>query len=195
MSKLRNNKGLTLVELLVVIVLASVIIISTTSIFISASKNNARIMQEIKIRDEADYLMSLFVKEFYTLKKSDIVKDMAEDSTIEYVTYKVRYEEKHVGYPNECDPEGTSPRTCTLLSGFIKEGEDEKVKMYIKGKQIIPMDSSLEITTKSTIELPLSDSLINSSPSYKIKLELENTKKTAENNKISFENEISIINN
>lgn len=193
MSKLRNNKGLTLVELLVVIVLASVIIIATTSIFISASKNNARIMQEIKIRDEADYLMSLFVKEFYTLKKSDIVKDMAEDSIIEYVTYKVRYEEKHVGAPNECDPEGTSPRTCTLLSGFIKEGNE--TKMFIKGKEIIPMDSSLKITSSSTIVLPSTNNLVNSSPSYKIKLELENTKKTAENNKISFENEISIINN
>lgn len=193
MSKLRNNKGLTLVELLVVIVLASGIMIATTSIFISASKNNARIMQEIKIRDEADYLMSLFVKEFYTLKKSNIVEDMEEDSRIEYVKYKVDYDDKHVGAPNECDPVSTSPRTCTLLSGFIKEGE--QVKMYIKGKEIIPMDSSLKITSNSTIVLPLTPDLVNSSSSYKIKLELENTKKTAKNNKISFENEIAIINN
>ena len=193
MSKLRNNKGLTLVELLVVIALASGIIIATTSIFISASKNNARIMQEIKIRDEADYLMSVLAKEFYILKKSSITEDMATSPGIGYVTYKVDYDNTHLGAPNLCDPEGTTPRTCTVLSGFIEEGNE--TKMFIKGKEIIPMDSSLKITSNSTIVLPSTNNLVNISPSYKITLELENTKKTAENNKISFENEISIINN
>lgn len=70
MSKLSNNKGMTLVELLVVLVLSSVIIIATTSLIISASKNNNRIIQETKIRDEADYLMSLIMREFYTIKKA-----------------------------------------------------------------------------------------------------------------------------
>ena len=93
MSKLRNNKGLTLVELLVVLVLASGIMIATTSIFISASKNNARIMQEIKIRDEADYLMSLFVKEFYSLNKKDIVEDMVTSPDVAYVKYTVNFDD------------------------------------------------------------------------------------------------------
>ena len=190
MSKLRNNKGITLVELLVVIVLTSGIMIATTTLLISASKNNTQIMQETKIRDEADYLMSLFVKEFYTLKKSNIVEDMATSANVEYVKYTVDYDPTYEGAPNLCDSEA---KKCTVLSGFIKE--EGQVKMYIKGEEIIPLNSSLKITSNSTIELPLTDGLVNTSPSYKIKIELENTKKTIENNKMSFENEISIINN
>ncbi|WP_339214823.1 prepilin-type N-terminal cleavage/methylation domain-containing protein [Solibacillus sp. FSL W8-0372] len=194
MSKLSNNKGMTLVELLVVLVLSSVIIIATTSLIISASKNNNRIIQETKIRDEADYLMSLIMREFYTIKKSNIVEDMEKDPLKSYIKYTVDYDNKFEGTPNTCDPAGITPRKCIVLSGFIREGN--QVLMYIKGKSVNTMDPSLKITENSAINIPtVSGTLKNSSPSYQIKLELENTRKETANNKISFENEITIINN
>ena len=187
MSKLNNNKGLTLIELLVVIVLSSLVIIAATSLYIQAVKNKERIFQEASIRDEADYLMSLLVKEFYTLNKSAVNLDMTENKNLKIVKYEVAYTSELASSAlNSCV--GTK---CIVTTGFIEE--EGKMKLYIRGKEVKPLNNTLSIATSSTITIPATDSYTNRTPSYSVELTIINTKKKP-NDSLTFKNEISLIN-
>ena len=187
MSKLNNNKGLTLIELLVVIVLSSLVIIAATSLYIQAVKNNERIFQEATIRDEADYLMSLLVKEFYTLNKSAVKEDMTADASLKIVKYEVAYTSELASSAlNSCEA-----TKCTVTTGFIEK--DGKMKLYIRGKEVKPLNNTLSISSLSKITIPATSTYTNRTPSYSVELTLINTKKTP-NKSLTFKNEISLIN-
>ena len=187
MLKLNNNRGLTLIELLVVIVLSSLVIIAATSLYIQAVKNNERIFQEASIRDEADYLMSLLVKEFYTLNKSAVTEDMTNDASLKIVKYEVAYTSELASSPlNSCDA-----AQCVVTTGFIEQ--DGKMKLYIRGKEIKPLNNTISISISSKITIPATGSYTNRTPSYSVELTLINTKKSS-NNSMTFKNEVSLIN-
>ena len=67
-----NQKGLTLVELLAVIVIASIVVVFVSTILVSSMKNYTAISGENALRDEADLLMSQAYKKMYTIKESQI---------------------------------------------------------------------------------------------------------------------------
>ena len=188
MLKLKiNEKGLTLIELLVVIVLASVIMIAATSIYIQTMNNNERILQETRLREEADYLMSMLVKEFYTLKKSDVITDMTTTPDSKIITYKTAYKSEYAASSlNQCNLD-----SCEVVSGFKEEAGI--FKLFIKGKEVKPMYNDIFIDSTSSITVPSDTSYTNQSPSYIVELTLVNTKKK-ENNSITFKNELSLIN-
>lgn len=76
---MNNQKGLTLVELLVSIVIFSFVAVFATSLLITAMKTQKTVSSDIILRDEADLIMSSIIKELYTSKDSEF--KFHEDST------------------------------------------------------------------------------------------------------------------
>lgn len=67
-----NNKGITLVELLATLVIVSIIGTLTYSVLFQGYSNYQRIQVESELRDEADLIMSSFIKEVFLLKNSEV---------------------------------------------------------------------------------------------------------------------------
>lgn len=82
---LKNQKGLTLIELLASVVLISIISIFIFSITTKAIENNLVITQETTLRDEADIIVSKFIKSLYASKQGYIVRNVtnANESYLE----------------------------------------------------------------------------------------------------------------
>lgn len=80
MNKALNEKGLTLVEILAVIVISSIIMIFAGSLIVQSMKNQERITAEAQLRDEADIVMAKLMKAIFTLKESEI--DRVECGTV-----------------------------------------------------------------------------------------------------------------
>lgn len=70
--KLKNEHGLTLVELLAVLVIASMIGIIAYAILFNGFKTYDRVKVEAQLRDEADIIMAELISELFTLKESEI---------------------------------------------------------------------------------------------------------------------------
>ena len=77
MKRFKNNEqGLTLVEVLAAsLTLASLIGIVAYSIFFGSFNTYSRVMEETEMRNEADYIMALFINEFFTLKTTEITAE------------------------------------------------------------------------------------------------------------------------
>lgn len=71
-NKILKNAGMTLVELLSSFTLLTIVGILVTSVLFSGLKIYERTMEEARLRDEADIIMTHFINEFFTLKTSDI---------------------------------------------------------------------------------------------------------------------------
>lgn len=68
----KSEKGITLVEILLTLVLVSLITVLITSILTNGLNTAQRVKIEAEIRDEADYLMVQLLNEMYVLKTSEI---------------------------------------------------------------------------------------------------------------------------
>lgn len=77
---LKNNKGVTLVELLAVIVITSIIMVAVYAILGQGLKTYTNIVQENALREEADVIMAQLIRDLYTTKKSDIKKVTVDDA-------------------------------------------------------------------------------------------------------------------
>lgn len=73
-NRLLNEKGLTLVEILAVVAISSIIMALATSLIVQSMKNQERITAEAQLRDEADIIMSMLMKDFFSLKETEIEK-------------------------------------------------------------------------------------------------------------------------
>jgi len=69
----KNERGLTLIELLAVLVLFSMIIGIVASVLVGGMKQYYKINTEALIRDEADILMTQFMNHLYSAKKAETV--------------------------------------------------------------------------------------------------------------------------
>ncbi|MCM3316879.1 prepilin-type N-terminal cleavage/methylation domain-containing protein [Rummeliibacillus stabekisii] len=70
---LNNNKGITLLEVLATLVITSIIGIITMNVFIKGSESAKNINIDSQLRDEADLIMSKFIKTIYTTNQNTIV--------------------------------------------------------------------------------------------------------------------------
>lgn len=82
---LKNQKGLTLIELLASVVLISLISILIFSIVVKAIENNRVIQQETMLRDEADIIVSKFIKTLYSTKQSHIIRNTTDGPGNSYI--------------------------------------------------------------------------------------------------------------
>ena len=88
-KRVQTEAGLTLIELLGAIVILVIITGLTFPILINGLKTATTIQQEVKLRDEADYLMAAMLKEMYVMKESEINKDnLPANGTANYFLIK-----------------------------------------------------------------------------------------------------------
>ncbi|MFD1851901.1 PulJ/GspJ family protein [Oceanobacillus bengalensis] len=78
----KNEHGVTLVELLAAVTIASIIGIVVYSLLNAGLNTYERVKVEAELRDEADYIMASMINELYTLKISEVNR---EDSTNKYI--------------------------------------------------------------------------------------------------------------
>ena len=78
-KKLKNEKGVTLTELLAAIVLAAIIGIIGYNILFIGFATMERVKTEAALRDEADLIMASFIEELYTKKMPEIQFYNSED--------------------------------------------------------------------------------------------------------------------
>ena len=87
MNKIRDQHGLTLVELLATLALMSVVITLAFSVLMNGIRAADNIQIETALRNEADYLMTSLIRELYVMKESEIIQSQlpARNSTNYYV--------------------------------------------------------------------------------------------------------------
>lgn len=72
-KNIANQKGLTLIELLATMVLTAIVSILIFSIATKAIENTKVISQETVLRDEADLIVSKFIKTLYSTRQDYII--------------------------------------------------------------------------------------------------------------------------
>lgn len=80
LSKKLNEKGLTLVELLAAIVLTAITSILLFSVMTKALENTKIISQETQLRDEADIIISKFIKTLYSIRQDHIIRNITDEN-------------------------------------------------------------------------------------------------------------------
>lgn len=185
---LKNQKGLTLVELLASIVLISIISIFIFSIVLKAMENNRVIQQETMLRDEADIIVSKFIKTLYSTKQGYIIRnstDSAGNSYIEVTNDLAKCEKNDAG--NLID---ASACNATLKPIGFKTSNGV-TKIHILDDEYTVSQSNMKI---------LSSSKITGDPknttTYEIDLNLEITQKRGNkefSKEMTFKNEIQPI--
>lgn len=80
--KITDERGVTLVELLAAILLTSIIGAVGYSLLFQGYATYDRVKGESELRDEADFIMAMFLNELYTLKLTEINE---EKSTEKYI--------------------------------------------------------------------------------------------------------------
>jgi prepilin-type N-terminal cleavage/methylation domain-containing protein len=162
-----NQKGITLIELLAVVIIASIVVISATSILVKGKTTYEETKIESELRDAADLLIIEVYKELYTTKVSD-VKEYKQQSLVTTGKFRDSYIEMNSGKAT-----GFKDRKF-LINGVEKTISAEDVKILYATTQNKPY-SKVEKVGEST---------------YTITLVLQNVKKGKEK---VFVNEVTLI--
>ncbi|KIP21997.1 Tfp pilus assembly protein PilW [Anoxybacillus ayderensis] len=85
MNVFANERGLTLIELLVGLAITSIIAASAYGVFTAGTKAYKRIGIENQLRSEADILMTTIFNELYTLAPDGLKKDESNNYTLTFV--------------------------------------------------------------------------------------------------------------
>jgi Tfp pilus assembly protein PilE len=83
--KYQNENGLSLVELLAVIVLIGIVTIILFSMTTKAIENTRIISQETVLRDEADIIVSKFIKTLYSTRQDHIIYNITTSGGNSYL--------------------------------------------------------------------------------------------------------------
>jgi len=75
MKKYSNEKGVTLIELLVTLVVSSIISVAVFSVMINVLNYNQKLNSETLLRSEADYIMAMFINDIYSAQDITIIED------------------------------------------------------------------------------------------------------------------------
>ncbi|MDJ0330987.1 prepilin-type N-terminal cleavage/methylation domain-containing protein [Planococcus sp. S3-L1] len=172
---IKDNNGVTLVELLATLVIVSIIATLTYSVLFQGYSNYQRIQVESQLRDEADLIMASMVKDLFVLKKSQIsLKNQCTAGV-----NKSLIEVKKIKASN-----GTIE---IYKTGF------ENGKVFVKGNEINFYNDNIKLL--NTDCSPLSPTIIrkkDDSNTYTIIFTLQTIKgKTMHS--IKFENTINVI--
>ncbi|MEK4128307.1 type II secretion system protein [Solibacillus sp. FSL W8-0474] len=182
MSKIiKNNKGLTLVELLAAIVLIIIVSAFVFRLLYSGIDTTNKIRTESFLRDEADIIISRFIKEIYSTKQSHIIENTGSYLEIAKDISKCTKDDVGNWLRNS---------NCEIYKvGFLKEG-DIMTLVFKNGIYKI-QNSSIQINDDSFIDgNPKETSL------YKISLSLTyqyNPSIKASSKRMDFINQIQAI--
>lgn len=194
MFQLKNDKGFTLIELLAVITLTSIITIATVSLITQATSRTTKIQNDTFLRDEADYLMSLVVRNIYTTLESNI----EEDSINNFLKVKIPIDK----LPASEDPNNCIDNICEVITGFKTTPIDSALQtdLYVNSEKVNITNNSIKIDPNSTFEKvdnsPAVSGDTSTSPTYlfKIGLYFEEKDSASPPQVYWFENEINSIN-
>ena len=76
----KNSQGITLVEVLASITLFTIISVLAVNIFVKASETANNIQTDTELRDEADVIMSRFIKIIYSTNQNTIVRNITNEN-------------------------------------------------------------------------------------------------------------------
>lgn len=80
MKTLNNQKGMTLVELLAVLVIGAIVSLLAFNVLFSMLKNEDKVAVNAQLRDEADYYMASLTNTLYTLNESNVCDGIKESN-------------------------------------------------------------------------------------------------------------------
>ena len=171
LNKYTNQKGMTLVELLAVVVIFSIISIFLFNLVTKAMENTNNISLETQLRDEADIIVSQFIKKLYSIQQEDIIYNVtdAQGSYLQITTDRTKCERNLAGgiiNPSICNP--------TLYKiGFEKNpaNANEYILRLNNTTTYKPMTEVKILSTSKIIGDPLLKNV------YEIKLDLTIKKK------------------
>ena len=126
---MRNERGITLVELLAVLAIVGIIMILITSVFINGKKATDRGATNQMLQTEANYILETIRKEYLILEGYDIKLDTSNN--------KLKMDEMVIseGYSYEFIEEienGTEVETIILNEININRNESQSIKLTIK---------------------------------------------------------------
>lgn len=181
---IKNQNGLTLIELLATIVILAIVSTLIFSILVKTLETNQNIQQETMLRDEADLIISKFIKTLYTTNQSHIVRNISNqyiEVTNDLSKCKKNDDGKWI-ITNECE------KTLEPI-GF--KTKDNTTYIYFKKEKYKVQNSNIKISENSKITgNPIAESI------YTINLKLEIIKKRSGNNQtktMEFKNQIQPI--
>lgn len=181
---IKKQDGLTLLELLATIVILAIISTLVFSMLIKTIETNKNIQQETKLRDEADLIISKFIKTLYSTNQNHIVRNTG-NQYIEITNDSSKCKKTEDGtwiINNSC---------IQTLEPLGFKTENNITYIYFKNEKYNVQNSGIRISNKSKI---IGDPVIDSI--YEINLELEITKKRSNKDQIKtmvFINQIQPI--
>ncbi len=162
---IKNHYGLTLIELLAGLVILAIVSTLTYSILVKTLETNRNVQQETMLRDEADIIVSKFIKTLYTTNQNHIVRNIS-NQYIEVTNdiTKCQKDDNDIWIiTSECQ------NTLEPI-GFKTEGNNTYI--YFKKEKYAVQNSGIKISDNSEIiGNPATDSI------YEINLKLEVIKK------------------
>lgn len=82
---IKNDKAFTLVEILACLVLLSIISIFIIPLITNSIETTREIQQDTNTRDEADLIMSKFIKTLYSTKQTNIIRNITDSNGNSYL--------------------------------------------------------------------------------------------------------------
>ena len=163
----KNERGLTLVELLASIVLLAVISMLVFPIITNTMENNRAIQQETMLRDEADIIVSQFIKALYSTKQTHIVRNTTNGSGDSYIEVTTDLQKCR---KNEEGALIDAAACNTTLQPIGFKTKDGVTKLHIRGDVYAIAHPDIKILPSSHIK-----GNPNSSTLYEINLTLQIT--------------------
>lgn len=179
---LKYEKGMTLVELLAVLVLLVIVSIFVFGFLKSGLETTNEIRSESFLRDEADYIISSFIKEIYVTKQSHIIDNNGSFLEVTNdITKCLKDDEDNWLRTPACE------KTIYRI-GFIKEGN--AISLEFKDEIYKIENNSIKIHNQSYIE-----GNPNETNLYKISLSLTYNKNRGNKviSQLDFVNQIQTI--
>ncbi|XWN53286.1 prepilin-type N-terminal cleavage/methylation domain-containing protein [Anoxybacillus flavithermus] len=122
-----NERGLTLIELLVGLAITSIIAASAYGVFTAGTKAYKRIGIENQLRSEADVLVATMFNELYALAPDGLKIDESNDDTLTFVNEIKKEIDKNTGLVEE---EKQADQTLQIVIDKTNE------TLLINGKQV-----------------------------------------------------------
>lgn len=177
LAKINNSKGITIVELLATLVIVSIVGTLSYSVLFQGYSNYQRIQAETEMRDEADLIMSSFIKDIFVLKSEEIEMESICSNDSSTTLMKI----------TKLNPNNLEEIIEQYETGF-KDGEvvvkDQPVRFYNNSVTLLENECNGELHNLITEE---KDNI-----EYKIKFTLKTTKGKQEHT-MDFENTVQVI--